>query len=133
MELVTMNYKKVILLTGDPDLVLPVLLQLKQACFPTGANSTEWVELYASRKKDEGYTLKQVIEELSSLTWENTRKVVILRGIMDIKEFKEGILKIIPQITEPHILIIWDSANLIANSKRKDSLSALKTLCKAEG
>ena len=131
-----MAYKKVYLLIGDPHLVLQTVLRFKKTCFPNGCDDTEWVELRTKRHKRDksgGYTLNQVIEELSTPTWDNTNKVVLLRGLERLKETREGLLKLIPQVSEPHTLIIWDTTNVLGNKGLISYYKTLRSVCESEG
>ena len=122
------------MLEGDPELAMTSLLNLKHAWFPQRPNSTEWVELYGKQGRTErGYTVSQVVEELTTNNWDNGTKFVVLRGLMNNKEMREALVKIIPQITEPHTLVIWDSKQIIESGRSNVAWRSLRKMCQSHG
>jgi len=126
-------YRRVVLLEGDEQLIVPILSKIKREWFPKGASPSDWVEfvLPEKRQKDKesnkeaddkeaeeskGYTPEEIAAELSIFNWEITQRVLVLRGVPDRKEMRDALQHIIPQIPEPHTLVIWDRKGCMVGS-----------------
>jgi len=123
-----LQYVKCVLLEGDYGACLDTIIKIKRGYFPDGCSPDQWTTFTAERK-GEDYTIKDVANALSASSFDDSQRCVLLRGLPNRKEIREGLQEVVPQIQSPHTLIIWDSHGAMSNV----SWNPLRAECKRFG
>lgn len=117
-------YTKVVLIEGDYGDSLDRLLKIKQSFGPA-----EWTEFAAQPRKGDGYEFGQVADAMGVCGFDETPRVVLLKGLPARKEIREGLVKLIPNIESPHTLIIWDAYGTMES----DTWNLVRSVCRENG
>jgi len=144
MTIESASHPKVTLVEGDPFVALNKILEIKHARFPSEPLSSEWVEFDVPRgaalKKFINEKLNSVDSEVCSQNWDGNHKVVYLRGVIDNKDFRSALAKMVSSVAEGNSLIIWDEDGVIRKDKGRGKASpgasswrGFKELCKKHG
>jgi len=102
-------YTKVVLIEGDHWPSQDTLARIK------GWLPGRWTEFRANpRNKVDSFELEPVLDALATRDFDDTAQVVLMRGLPNRKEIREGLLAAIPRIQTPATLIIWDAYGIMA-------------------
>lgn len=115
--------KNLILVHGDCSSLPEKILQMKKYFFPGGDLLNNWVELPPplSKKKKEidQKWFDKFDAELSSLSWDDSKKIVYLKEILDNEKFLVFISEIVKKIPSSNHLVICDPSNVLVGGKAK--------------
>jgi len=132
-------HPKVMLIEGDRYLVVEKLRKLKAEWFPQPPTSDEWVEFEVPDKRwHENFmreTLNVMDAELSYVGWEAKPKTVILRELINTKQFRQVLVSMVQAVPEGNMLIVLDTNGVISSDKvsKEDGWKDFRKLCRQNG
>jgi hypothetical protein len=77
-----------------------------------------WVEFCpAEGKQDTGKFLNDLDGEVALADWDGNLKAILLRGLLDNKQFMEAMLKVVGVVAQTNTLIVLDETGVLGQSK----------------
>lgn len=115
--------KNIILVHGDCSSLPEKILQIKKHFFPGGDLLNNWVEIQSPlskrQKEIDPKWFNHLDAELSYSSWDDGKKIILLRELVDNAQFLDFIFNAIQKISSNNYMVLCDSANVIQEGKAK--------------
>lgn len=110
---------KVFLVEGDPILGMEAVKGIKTDMLSAGMLHDGWVEMTPQNKQAKAMSefLNSLDGEVSIPDWDGRRKCILLRGMVDNRQFMDALLKVIQGISPTNSLVIFDEDGIIRSGK----------------
>jgi hypothetical protein len=131
-------YPRVILFEGDPFLTVTAVTRIKKDRFGGKPSSSEWIEFDVQTQKQEAFmkdTLNKIDGEISYPSWDGGQKVVVIRGLVNTKQFRQVMSKFVGAIPDGTTLVVLDVDGVIMSEKGdgEGSWKHFRKLCRQFG
>jgi len=111
----------VVLVSGDPVLGMNNIVTLKASWKEACLAGIQCVEFTPIGEKNLPKLLNALDGEVSTLDWGEAHKIVLLRGLVGVKGFRDSLCQIISNVAEGNTIVIFDETGVIkADSGWKD-------------
>ena len=118
MSLETTKIPRVALVEGDPVFGMEAVKGLKRDLIADGMLPDNWVEMCPpTRKPQVSEFLNALDGEVSTPDWDGKRKGILLRGLVDNKQFMDALLTVIRGICSTNTLIVFDETRIMCSGK----------------
>ena len=114
---------KLVLVEGDPILGMNAIVAMKNKWAAEAEGEFQWVEACPPPRKKPGEFLNYLDGEIATSDIGGGRKVVMLRGLLNTKEFKEGLAIVITAVAPGNTLIVYDETGVIRAEGKSQSKS----------
>ena len=103
----------VVLVGGDPILGMNNIVSLKASWKSACLAGIQCVEFSTIGEKNLPKLLNALDGEVSMMDWGGAHKVVVLRGLVGVKGFREALMGVIENVAEGNTLVIFDETGAI--------------------
>ena len=114
------------LVAGDSVLGMNFIMDVRKTWLVNTGGNIQWFSIDLPNKKNLNEFLNMLDAEVATPDISGNHKVVFLRGLLNLKQFKEGLMSIVSSVSPDNTFLVFDETDVIRSdgkSKNSDSES----------
>lgn len=122
------NPPLLVLVDGDPVLGMDAIKAMRDKWNADAGGALRWAEECPPERKNPSDFLNHLDGEVSMSDWGGEHKVVFLRGLVNSRPFKDGLMKIMSSVATGNTLLVFDEGGVIRSDAKSASPIGWKLL-----
>jgi hypothetical protein len=128
----TFQIPRIALVEGDPVLGMEAIKKLKHTMLEAGMSPSGWIEMCPPTTQQKLSEFMNSLDgEVSLSDWDGNCKAVVLRGLINNRQFMDILLKVIQGISPTNTLVVFDETGVMRT--KGGSWGIFRDTCKKMG